>query len=970
MDSFDCGNSNAKDNRHTIKKVTLTFRHPVTFFSDLETEQSVAHPTHVVYAEIMVQKLSNELNSKVLDPTCLQSRFQILLPAEDSELHSGYSMYSSTSLYCTVALAVNISKVATALVSSGSIQHVLSCLVQATQVQTIVAMSPELNGCNQNEVELPLRYALQQLATKLSTTIYVHGDVNSIAESTESIPLLFEPKQQQYALEPSEKSGCLVLGSGTPINLVFSEYVGKFWALVPKSIIEQYSHACKNNAILKALLDEYNLHHRQPGAFAKKPRRSTAQISIHAGSGIEQLRGLCSSLHKIIFEQNKERGTLHPAFTQLGILRILANQTVGLQNMSTASLVVKIDALSNQALPDLPDLDRAIGMVLGLHFFDPACTNYFLCESAALLSNWYPQPEQKASFQLDCAKFCSDCALLLCNMGPPGSQLAPSAMLAGIAAAAVLATAMPVDQALDCWKSFNSGLASVCRISTGIKSAGIALISLLAFVRQPSERLQSSLEHADQLLHCFFEQMQSEDQGLKLLQTLFLSEARSDNPSLCCEDSESIGQVLEALQLVCQNQDLLQCLAKIEHGKPSASIVGLVVGALLGVSGINKMSDLPCIHHHQAAQLRAITSILANCYEVQILSCVIFKFTKLLFDLLEHLNQFCLQIVLKSSLKVSATSSGSLMGQLQKQSICNKESHDCDLPVLKLFLQGPSSIDHLEVGSSLPDYKYQGKPSHGLLTRSHVLSTCYLDHWIGVKFKREELLHTLSTCNWACPDSDLSCLRKEDKWLTEEVLNCFMCLVSANRPDVGCFSTFFYVKLHNVLQSKDADLQSGLTGLCRWVLPKEGTRNLKSQYFVPINIENQHYTFVHADLRPIISPEPIVNLKSKAKQKARPVLTYYDSYHGKLPFCLENLELFFQRLAEVKDYPELQGIWEKKIGKGPTQTDGCNCGLFVCAGIDCLSSGISPAGYGTSTMPAFRAEVCTLFADAGLGRQS
>jgi hypothetical protein len=302
---------------------------------------------------------------------------------------------------------------------------------------------------------------------------------------------------------------------------------------------------------------------------------------------------------------------------------MLANQQDQTVTVSPAPLVMQIGALSIQALPDLHALNSALGMVLGQHYFDPVSTRYFLCEAAALLSNWHPKPGERASFHLDCNKFCADCTKLLCHMGPLNSEQVLSVMHAAIAAATVLAMVMPVDQALDCWKSFNRGIVSVHSMSTGVKSAGCALISLVAFTRQESERLQSDLESANQVLHCFFEQLQSEDQGVQLLKTLFLSKEVSEGPFSCSEEAESIGEVLLALRLVCQNPSMLQCLQKIEHGKPSASIVGLVAGALIGVSGLDNVSYLPCIHGHQKAQLQAIISVLANCYEVLIfvLSC-------------------------------------------------------------------------------------------------------------------------------------------------------------------------------------------------------------------------------------------------------------------------------------------------------------------------------------------------------------
>ena len=327
----------------------------------------------------------------------------------------------------------------------------------------------------------------------------------------------------------------------------------------------------------------------------------------------EQLHGLCSSLHKIVFEQHTSGSMQLPAFTQHGILRLLAYSRKYNEPLSTSFLVLHIGTLSSLALPGLPDLDSAIGMVLGQHFFDPASTNYYLCESIALLSNCRPQPD-RASFHLDDISFCTDINLLLHSMGPQGSHLAPTVMPAAIAAAAVLAIAMPEEQALFCWKSFDRGMFALNSMSNSVRSAGSALISLLAYAKLHRERSNSGLESANQVLQLFFEQLHSEDEGVQLLKASFLTNAWSLDPS--SENFGSIGQILVALRLVCSNQDLFKCLTIIEHGTPSASIFGLIVGAIIGISGLNKVPHLPSIHEHHSNQLRAVTSTLANCCKV------------------------------------------------------------------------------------------------------------------------------------------------------------------------------------------------------------------------------------------------------------------------------------------------------------------------------------------------------------------
>lgn len=632
MDSSAAGDATSTDFVSINEKVVLTFRHPVSSLSDLETVQGSVKPVYHVHALQMIQKLEKNLDVTALNPTKLHSCFRLLLPAKNAGYCSSDSIIFSASLFSAVAVAVNFNNIIySAQKDPESIHCVLSCLVEATKVQKIIAMSQALNG---KESKVPLSSALQELATKLPTTISVHGDVSCIAEDTESMEsdndsdaqslvTVFQPKSILYADKKNMFGSILMLGSDTSVNLAFSSYTGGFWVLIPRSIISQYKDTCKINQVLRARLVELGIYQQTTGAFFTKHRNAHVPEQLNVGGGNMQFYGLCSSLHNIMIDQHRKLGLLLPAFTQHGILRILAQQRGSHQQQSTsaASVVMQLDSVCTQALLDVPALDRAIGMVFGQHFFDPASTHYFLCVSAALLSNLCPLSDGMTGFHLDCMKFYADCSKLLCNMGPSGSQLAPSAMPAAIAVAAVLTLAMPVNQALVCWESFNRGMADMHHMSTGVKSAGCLLISLLTFTRQPSEGLQSGLKSANQILHCFFELLQSEDQGVQQLKTLFLSDAGLDASFLSSEDFQSIGEVLWALRVVCQNQDIFQCLKNINPGKPSSSIVGLVAGALTGFSGLSKMSHLPSIHLHQAAQLRAVTSILENCHKVSVCIC-------------------------------------------------------------------------------------------------------------------------------------------------------------------------------------------------------------------------------------------------------------------------------------------------------------------------------------------------------------
>lgn len=336
-----------------------------------------------------------------------------------------------------------------------------------------------------------------------------------------------------------------------------------------------------------------------------------------------------------------------------------------------------------------------------------------------------------------------------------------------------------------------------------------------------------------------------------------------------------------------------------------------------------------------------------------------------------------------SGLEVSHASGSLVDDQLQEVSaitdvdMSQKSGFSCQSK-LKILLYGPTSIDPSAGGSQLRTL-YKGKPASIPCTRQADHQPCtgsYLDSiWIGKRVNRETLVSTLSNCVWVTPDTKLSCLKNSEPslslWLTDEVVNGFLCVVSDQHPELGYFSTFFYTRLQSALQiSSEVERHTELTRLCRWMHPNKGKRNLKGEYFVPINIDNYHYTFVHADLGPSIVSVSRVDSKASKRTAAAPTLTYYDSFCGKFQACLDDLEMFFQFMAGKDGYTQLQCCWQKKYGKSPVQHDTVNCGLFVCAGIDCLSSGRCPQGYGSANMSAFRDELWKLFTEAGIGIQS
>ena len=658
MGSLDDGYSHMSK-EHARTKVTLTF--PISHSqSGQEMKQARPEPTYIVYAMEMIKLLEKRLDSRALDPASLPTSFKIMLPTERS---GGAVTDFSTSLYSAVALAVNISHVSCQKASASAIGCEPPVLIEAVQVEQIIAISEGVDDQgNQIGVNLSVRSALQSLARMLPATISIHGDVAYFADDTASQigPVVFAPDLEPNVLRPGNCFLNFTLGSRIIINLAYTACTGRFWVLLSKSVDLDYMKVCQENLILKTKLaghdgllnkrrgggafragrDSLLKKLREGGAFgASKTKMQTVTPEIDstysaggdkAAQILSQLRRLCLELHNIVIKQRKQASLPVPAFTQYGILRMLAHSRSNREGEAVTSLVVQIGTLSIRALPEIPSYDRAIGMVFGQHFFNPASTDYFLCESIALLGTYFAQPDERENFHLDQFTYCSDVDLLLHNMGPRGSQMDPATMHAVVAASTVLSLAMPVKQALVCWKSLNRGIFAPSCMSTVVKAAGCALISVLAYARLYSEKSHSDMQSAKDFPQQFFEQLQSKDEDMQQLRTIFLSETECE---LSPEYLGSIGQVLVALQVVSDYPDLSECLENIEHGTPSASIVGLVLGTLIGQSGLDKISGLPFIHDHQATQLRAITSMLASCCQVCLLCYVVW------FDLVEKV--FC-----------------------------------------------------------------------------------------------------------------------------------------------------------------------------------------------------------------------------------------------------------------------------------------------------------------------------------------
>lgn len=608
------------------QEVILTFRNAASTNSAQAYVARKTYPIQYAYVREIAKQIETESNMVALDPSCLLSLYEFLLPKANC-------ICDHTLLFQAVTVAINISNITSAQTKIGAFKPNIPLLIPPNQISQIVVDSA--NGtlnCNRKGIEVPLSTALQALATMIPCTIFVLGDIEEIISSTigsaagssvscgsvlEStrLPFAFEPQQKLNDSEPSQSPYFLLLEQ-KPLHLFFSAVTGKFLVLISKDQQSSYLR------ITRLMNLKRNSFHLRDCSRASKRRLGDSIIGSSGAneksSLMKRLMDSCFVLHKILREQHTD--VLIPAFNQHGILRMLVQRASEQQTQAPVSLVMELGLLSIQAMPDCLALNRALGIIYGLQYFDPAAANIFLCLASVFLTNWNLS-EGSSGFILSSSKLCSDSEASLRSIGPRNSSGLPSVMPTAIAAAALLATIMPEGPASACWRSLNSGL--FAKAPEGVKSVGSAIISLLAYSR--SEQVLPNLGNAKTFLSDFFLQLKSEEEGVILLKNLFLQGNTCGGiKSRGCAfmktgqalQHQSFDPFLLALRLVCSCQEPSQCLAKVIHGTPSTSIIGVVIGVLIGYAGLSKTCDPPVIHSHQENQLRAIASVVMSCYEV------------------------------------------------------------------------------------------------------------------------------------------------------------------------------------------------------------------------------------------------------------------------------------------------------------------------------------------------------------------
>lgn len=172
--------------------------------------------------------------------------------------------------------------------------------------------------------------------------------------------------------------------------------------------------------------------------------------------------------------------------------------------------------------------------------------------------------------------------------------------------------------------------------------------------------------------------------------------------------------------------------------------------------------------------------------------------------------------------------------------------------------------------------------------------------------------------------SDLATLRP-GKWLNDNVMDMYLNTVSEEHPHVFTFTTHFFSRLE----------EDGYAAVKRWSVRKQLDVFVPAKVFVPINRGNLHWTLA------------VIDNKNKK-------LVFYDSLpsgrgHNELQLLLTYLLGEAKRMgrAGIPDYELIPQ------GECPAQSNGSDCGVFVCEAITRLAAG-KPLSHSQKSMPAIR----------------
>ena len=192
-------------------------------------------------------------------------------------------------------------------------------------------------------------------------------------------------------------------------------------------------------------------------------------------------------------------------------------------------------------------------------------------------------------------------------------------------------------------------------------------------------------------------------------------------------------------------------------------------------------------------------------------------------------------------------------------------------------------------------------------------------------------------------------------WLNDEVIDAYLQAVvdhgqkvlghkRGETPKIHAFNTFFHKKLTE---------DGGAENVKRWAKrAKIGGKDLEKVewVFVPVNVHGNHWTML------VVSP-------------IRKTIEYFDSLHGALDGPVMNIKAWLRsELGSAYKEEEWKLVEDEGYegrGKGPTQNNGSDCGVFSITTAKMVMLGVDPMAVSAADMPLQRRRVVAELLNGG-----
>ena len=164
-----------------------------------------------------------------------------------------------------------------------------------------------------------------------------------------------------------------------------------------------------------------------------------------------------------------------------------------------------------------------------------------------------------------------------------------------------------------------------------------------------------------------------------------------------------------------------------------------------------------------------------------------------------------------------------------------------------------------------------------------------------------------------------------NEWAEVEVINAYVRLVNSWGGKTFAFSSFFFTKLEGMQERDDYSFGK----LHKWVKKTKVNLRHQANILFPINIKKQHWLLVNVNVAKSTF-EIIDSLES---------LTPADVREGFVALVAKFLQDYFRATQDLGQ-PEVDvKSWKVEVADCEQQTNGVDCGVFVCHNMRLLAQG-------------------------------